>query len=171
MTDRVVGPLREFRAPLHDGLRQLQLAAEAVGGAEPRVALAALDAAVSFLSDHFVPIAKAEEYTFYIAVDGIIGAVGASQVMVAQHDSIAAMVRDLAQVIAAAHTDDDPAAYARYLLPLLYGLYAVIRAHLEAEDDVYLTLLDEALSESQVDMIVKNIGRITAARAGHEAPV
>jgi len=171
MADRVVGPLRDFRAPLHDGLRQLQVAAEAIAGAEPRVALSALDAAVDFLANSFMPIAKAEEYTFFIAVDGVIGAVGASQVMVAQHDSIAAMVRDLAQVVEAAHTDSDPAAYARYLVPLLHGLYALIRAHLEAEDDVYLTLLDDALSESQVEMIVKNIGRITAAKAGHEAPV
>jgi len=170
VADRVVGPLREFREPLHEDLRKLQLAAEAVHEAETRVALSALDAAVTFLQG-FVQIAKAEEFTFFIAVDGVIGAPGASQVMIAQHDSIAAMVRDLRQVVDAANTAGDVAAYSRYLLPLLYGLYALMRAHLEAEDDVYLTLLDEALSESQVGMIVTNIGRIANAKAGHEAPV
>lgn len=170
MVDRVVAPLREFRAPLHEGLRQLQVAADAVVGAEPRVALAALDAAVQFLAHEFVPIAKAEEYTFLIAVDGVLGAAGASRIMAAQHASIAAMVSDLSQVVEAARTDADPEAYARYLVPLLHGLYALIRAHLEAEDDVYLAVLDEALSESQVEMIIKNIGRITST-PGEKAPV
>ena len=43
------------------------------------------------------------------------------------------------------------------------GLYALIRAHLEAEDDIYLSLLDQHLSESQVGVIVENLGRIARA--------
>jgi hypothetical protein len=71
------------------------------------------------------------------------------------------MVSDLAQVVEAARTDSDVEAYGRYLLPLLYGLYALMRAHSEAEDDAYVSLLDEALSESQVNMIIDNIARIS----------
>jgi hypothetical protein len=161
-TDRVVGPLRELRAPLFDGLRKLQIAADAIGAAEPRVALASLDSAVTYLREDFLPVARAEEFTMFIAVDGAIGATGASAVMVAQHRSIAAMAGDLGKVVDAARTDGDVDAYGRYLLPLLHGLYALIRAHLEAEDDAYLTLLDEHLSESQVGMVVDNITRIAA---------
>ena len=165
--DRVIAPLRELRAPLYEGLRTLQIAADAVRSAEPRVALASLDSALTYLADQFVPTARAEEFTMFIAVDGAIGATGASAVMVAQHRSIAAMVGDLTQVVEAARTDADVDAYSRYLLPLLHGLYALIRAHLEAEDDAYLALLDEHLSESQVGMVVDNITRI---RAGSGAP-
>jgi Hemerythrin HHE cation binding domain len=162
--DRVVGPLREQRLPLYDGLRQLQQAAAAIGVAENVIALAALDAAVSYLSGTFVPTSKAEQFTLFIAVDGVIGAVGATHVMVAQHRSIEAMVKDLAKVVDAARTDGDVAAYVRYLQPLLFGLYALIRGHLEAEDDAYLGVLDEHLSESQVGMIVDNIGRIASGQ-------
>lgn len=162
-TDRVVGPLREWRQPLHDDLRQLQVAAAAVT-AEPRVALAALDSALAFLHGRFLKICKAEEFTMFIAVDGVVGAVGSTRIMVAQHASIGAMVGDLAQVVEAARADGDVEAYARYLLPLLHGLYALIRAHLEAEDDVYLAVLDSAVSESQVGMIIDNLVRISEAQ-------
>lgn len=163
--DRVVGPLREQRAALHDGLRQLQLAAESLDTAETRVALAAIENATAFVRDVLVPYCEAEEYTFFPAVDGVIGAPGTCQAMVAQHAAIAAMVYDLAGVAGAARAAGELVEYRRYLLPLLHGLYAVARAHLESEDDAYLTILDSNLSESQVVMIRDNIARIVESRA------
>ena len=165
--DRVVGPLREFRLQQLEGLPQLQQAASAVQSADYRVALAALDAAVEYLH-RFVSFNRAEEFTMFIAVDGVLGVVDATRIMKAQHASIAAMVGDLAQVVEAARTDSDVEAYARYLLPLLYGLYALIRAHSEAEDDAYVSVLDQALSESQVGMIIDNITRISQGAAAPE---
>ena len=164
MSDRVVGPLREARAPLTNGLRQLQLAASATGSAETAVALASLETAVAYLRNTFLPVAEAEEFTLFIAVDGVLGAVGATDVMKAQHASIAVITEDLGKVVSAARLDNDVQAYAQYLLPLLHGLYALVHAHLEAEDDVYLPLLDAHMSESQITMLVDNIGRISAAR-------
>jgi hypothetical protein len=165
--DRVVAPLREFRLQQLEGLPQLQQAASAVQTAEYRVALAALDAALAYL-EKFVRFARAEEFTFFIAVDGAMSVVDGTRIMKAQHASIAAMVDDLGKVVKAARTDADVDAYARYLLPLLYGLYALIRAHNEAEDDAYVSLLDTVLSESQVGMIVDNMSRI--ATGGGQAP-
>jgi hemerythrin-like domain-containing protein len=167
MTDRVVAPLRDFRQPLHDGLTTLQVAAAAVGPAETKVALAALDAAVEFLRDVFVPASSAEEFIFFPTVDGVVGQVGVTAVMAAQHRSLAAMAMDLESVVEASRQDGDTAAYARYLLPLLHGLYAAIRVHLESEDDAYVGLLDDHLSESQVGMLVDNLRRV----AGRPGPV
>jgi hypothetical protein len=78
------------------------------------------------------------------------------------------MAGDLAQAIEAAKTDGDVAAYAKYLHPLLFGLYALVRAHLESEDEVYLPILDSALSESQVNMVVDNMTRMVAGSAAPE---
>ncbi|MEO9254077.1 MAG: hemerythrin domain-containing protein [Tepidiformaceae bacterium] len=167
VTDRVVGPLREFRLKQLEGLPQLQQAASAVQTAEYRMALASLDAAVEYLHE-YTGFIRAEEFTMFIAVDGAIGVVDATRIMKAQHASITAMVNDLSQVVEAARTDSDVEAYARYLLPLLYGLYALIRAHSEAEDDAYLSVLDAVLSESQVGMITDNITRIS--KGGGKAP-
>lgn len=160
--DRVVAPLRAARVPLHDGLQQLQAAASAVPGPDAGAALAALDAAVAYLRELLLPVCRAEEFTLFTAVDGVLGAPGACDIMKAQHASIAAMADDLRRVVEAARKDGDVAAYGRYLFPLLHGLYALVRAHVEAEDDAYLSLLDSHLSESQVEVIVKNVGRLTA---------
>jgi len=164
MGDRVVGPLREIRQPLHEGLRQLQAAARAVSTGDTATALAAVDAALEYLDGQLLPHCRAEEFTLFPAVDGVIGGSGATDVMIVQHHTLNQMTGDLRQVAEAARTDNDVAAYAKYLEPLLHGLYALARSHLEAEDTAYVTLLDEHLSESQVGVIVENIGRITAAQ-------
>lgn len=164
VADRVIGPLRIAREPLFDGLRRLQRAAEAVQAGSPESA-DALVLALEYLAGEFMPHARAEEFTLYPAVDGVLGSSGAADVMAIQHGSIGAMVSDLEKVVDAATSSGNVAPYAHFLLPLLHGLYATIRTHLEAEDTVYLTLLDEHLSESQVDVIVRNLARISAGSA------
>ena len=165
MGDRVVGPLRELREPLHEGLRQLLAAARAVDTGNTPAALDAIDGALKYLDEQFLPHCRAEEFTLFPAVDGVIGGSGATDVMIVQHDTLARMASDLRQVADAARTDNDVAAYGKYLEPLLHGLYALARSHLEAEDTAYVALLDEYLSESQVGVIVENIERIVAAGA------
>lgn len=158
--DRVIAPLREARAPLHAGLRRLHKAAEAVQD-DRDGARAALDDALAFLDGELLPHCRAEEFTLFPAIDGVIGRRGASLVMTAQHRTISEMSDDLHRVADAAREAGGVAGYARYLLPLLHGLYALARAHLEAEDEVYLALLDEHLSESQVGVVVENLERIS----------
>lgn len=165
MADRVIGPLRELRQPLHDGLRLLPSAAEAVAAGETGPALEALNRALLYLQATLVPYCRSEEFTLFPAVDGVFGLTDATRIMVAQHRSIGAMVDDIAAVVEATRRDADVAAYGRFLLPLLYGLYAGARIHLEAEDDVYLSLLDAHLSESQVGVIVENLARVAAGSA------
>lgn len=164
MPDRVIGPLRDFRTTLHEGLHRLPSAAEAVSSGDNASALPALDAALEYLQGTLLPHCRSEKFTLFPAVEGVVGSIGTTQVMVAQHESIAAMVADLASVVIAAR-DGEIARYSRYLLPLLYGLYAAARVHLESEDDVYLSLLDEHLSESQVGVLVENLGRVAGGNA------
>jgi hypothetical protein len=165
MSDRVIGPLRELRAPIHEGLRQVQTAGVAVQTAEGRVALAALQVALEFVEGRLLPHLNAEEFTLLPAADGVLGHPAATGPLRAQHVSIRAMAGDLRKAADAAFSAGEVAEFAQYLLPLLYGLYALARAHVESEDDVLLAILDEHLSESQAGVIVKNIERITAAGA------
>ncbi|MCZ2110777.1 MAG: hemerythrin domain-containing protein [Dehalococcoidia bacterium] len=160
--DRVVGPLRAARRPLHTGLRQVQQAASALD-ADPRVALAALDTAVHYLRSDLAPILHAEEFVLFPAVDGVIGNMGASDIMRAQHAAIVAMIEDLERVAGAARADGSIESYRQYLVPLLHGLYAAVRLHLESEEVVWITLLDEHLSESQVQVIIDNLDRVSSA--------
>ena len=44
----------------------------------------------------------------------------------------------------------------RFLPPLLHGLYALCRAHVESEDDAYITVLEAMLSTAQAESLARN---------------
>jgi hypothetical protein len=147
--------LRELRALVHAGLNTLQVAATGVGTAERRFAFAALDAALEYVQETLLPACRAEEATLFEAVDGLTGVRNSCHVMKAQHTTLIRMAGDLAQAVEAAKAAGDPAEFAQYLQPLLYGLYALARAHLEAEDEAYVGLVEAVLSSVQVESLAK----------------
>ncbi|GIW13299.1 MAG: hypothetical protein KatS3mg062_0738 [Tepidiforma sp.] len=164
--DRVIGPYREWRVSLRGGLGSLAKAAAAAGEGREEEARAALAEALRYVNGTLLPASEAEEFTLFPTVDGVYGVAGTCEVLELQHEVMRAMAGDLRQVAAAAEKDGDTCGYAKYLQPLLYGLYGLARAHLDAEDAVFLPLLDEHLSESQVNVLVENSERITSAKAG-----
>jgi len=157
------GPLRDVRAPVHAGLNTLQVAATGIGTAEPRFAFAALDAALRYVQDVLLPACRAEEGTLFLAVDGLTGVRNSCHVMRAQHTTIIRMAGDLSQAAEAAKAGGDPAEFAQYLQPLLYGLYALARAHLEAEDEAYIGLVEAMLSSVQVEALANAMRSATGA--------
>lgn len=163
--ERVIGPYRAWRESLRAGLASLATAAAAAGHGPEEDARAALKAALAYVGETLLPGCEAEEFTLFPTVDGVRGVSGSCEVLERQHDSLRAMAEDVRKVAEAAARDGDTCAYARYLQPLLYGMYALARAHLESEDAAFLPLLDEHLSESQVNVLVENSERITAAKA------
>ena len=157
-------PLRAAREPLHSGLNTLQVAASAITTAERRFAFAALDAALEYVRDRLLPACRAEETTLFVAVDGLVGVVNSCHIMKAQHTTIMRMAGDLAQAIEAARAGDI-AEYAKFLELLLFGLYALSRAHLESEDEAYITLLDAMLSAAQAEALAESYVAATEASA------
>jgi hypothetical protein len=157
--DRVVGGLRELREPLHDGLRKVQVAAGAVSDAEPRMAMAAVETAWQYLEGTFLPACAAEQFSIFLAADAILSKSGSLEVLRLQHDSLRKMITDLGQVVTAMRSANSLEDYARYLLPLLHGLYAAIRVHIESEDDALLPLLDANLSQNQADALCESLQR------------
>lgn len=161
-------PLASAREPLHAGLNTLRVAANAVTTAERRFALASLDAALSYLREQLLPACRAEEATLFVAVDGLMGVVNSCHVMSAQHTTIIRMAGDLAQAVDAARAANNAGEYAQYLQPLLHGLYALCRAHLESEDEAYLGLLEAMLSESQQGALVSRYSEATTSTPPHQ---
>ena len=144
--------LRQARQPLHDGLNALQVAASAITTAERRFALASLDAALAYLKETLLPACRAEEATIFVAIDGLFGVTNSCHALKAQHTTIMRMTGDLAQAVDAGRASslED---VERFLPPLLYGLYALVRAHIESEDEAYITLLDAMLSANQAEAL------------------
>ncbi|WBL36435.1 hemerythrin domain-containing protein [Tepidiforma flava] len=134
-------------------------------GTDEAAARTALAEALRYVQGTLLPASEAEEFTLFPTVDGVFGMAGACEPLKLQHEALREMASDLRKVAAAAEQDGDTCAYGRYLQPLLFGLYGLARAHLESEDAVFLPLLDAHLSESQVNVLVENSERITAAKA------
>lgn len=162
--------LRAHRSELHAGLGQLHMAADAVRGAEPRLALAALEQSLSFTHGTMLPHLRAEEFTLFPAFERVVDRPGALDVLVAQHRSIGRMADDLARVVNAVRAKGDLPSHWRYLDPLLHGLYAVARVHLESEDDVVLSMVEEHLSPSEIADIVAQSERVMRRLARTDTP-
>jgi hemerythrin-like domain-containing protein len=160
MDDDPHEPLRYLRDQLHAGLTTLQVAASAVDTAEPRMAMKALEAAMHYLQSEFLPMCRAEEAELFRKLDEIAGRPDSCRVMIAQHTSIIRMAGDLAQANDAAKAANDIASYAEYLHPLLYGLYALCRVHLESEDEAYLPVIAAAMTDFEVEDMVQQMQRM-----------
>lgn len=163
--DRVVGPLRELREPLHAGLHQVQVAAGAVSESEPRMAIAAVETAWRYLQEVFVPACIDEHASLFVAVETILNTREALTALRMQHESLTSMVLDLEKVVKAVRDAGSVEEYRRYLLPLLHGLYAAIRVHIESEDDALLSLLDVHLTSEQVEAVCAGLASAAQRRA------
>ncbi len=158
-TESAMKPLWEIRKPLHDGLRLLPTAARAVdigqGWQE------ALDAALDFTENSFIPACTAENFTLLGAVNGIFGSPEAANIAMHQHDSMKRMAEDLAKIAEAAEEANSVDEFRAPLLMLLYGLYGAGRVHVDSEETAYFGPIEDHLSESQIRVLTDNLGRIT----------
>ena len=105
------------------------------------------------LQETLLPTCRAEEATLFVAIDGLMGVANSCHVMKAQHTTLMRMAGDYAQALDAARTAGDVTEFVQYLGPLLHGLYALARAHLESEDEAYLGLLEAMLSSAQAEAL------------------
>jgi hemerythrin-like domain-containing protein len=119
--------------------------------------------AVEFLQHHLLPHAAAEEETLYEAVEGAFDAPGSTRTMQRDHVQIARMTEELAAVRDA--LEDPPSEQHRdRITQLLYGLHAIVTLHLSKEEEIYLPLLDEHLSDADAEVL---IARMEEAEARH----
>ena len=118
-----------------DELEHIRLAARDLARLSPEGRSEAVGRTLDFLRDTLVPHAKVEERELYPKVARLLGHPEATATMIYDHLAIRERIADLAD----ADTDD-----IERLRELLYGLYALIRAHFWKEEELYLPLLDRA---------------------------
>lgn len=113
----------------------------------------------AFLGDHLLGHARAEEEALYPAVARATGAPETTATMSRDHEEIGAMVDALAVVVEGLTGGLIGAAAARELRRLLYGLHAVVRLHFLKEEEVYLPLLDERLTDEEGRALIEALER------------
>jgi iron-sulfur cluster repair protein YtfE (RIC family) len=93
-----------------------------------------------------LPHAEAEEAVLYPLMDKVMGARGATATMVADHREIHRRIDAVAALADAVAQGPPDESEVEALREHLYGLWAIVRLHLEKEEQLLFPLLDEHLS-------------------------
>ncbi len=165
----VTQPLRDEHRELLPHIESLCAAADSVKAAAPAAILEEVDEAIEFLAAHLIPHALAEDAALYPVVGETMGARQATATMSRDHVEVGRMTQELKTLRRALGDAPLTDFQARELRRLLYGLYAIVKLHFAKEEEIYLPLLDEKLSEAEAGLMFeameKEAGRAKAAAA------
>jgi hemerythrin-like domain-containing protein len=140
--------LHDEHTHLFPHIEALRTTADAIGSQPLGEVLELVDESLDFLLHHLVPHAAAEDEALYPVVDRLIGE-GATATMRRDHTEVHRLVHELYDVwrdlSSGVLSDGD----ANDLRRLLYGLYAVVGLHFAKEEEVYVPILEERLSDEE----------------------
>jgi hemerythrin-like domain-containing protein len=155
-------PLRDEHRELLPHIEEIRVVADGVGAVPPDVLRTQIAAVSTFLREHLIPHAKAEEAVLYPEVERAMAAPRATASMSRDHVEVAALTRELAAIegrIADGVASADETALRR----VLYGLYALVKLHFTEEEEIYVPVLEDALDP---DDAREMFDRMEAAAAG-----
>ena len=141
-----------------DLLRTLGDAVESHSGVSER-----LDSALEFLEGHLLVHAQAEEDVLYPAVARHMGAPLATATMSRDHAEVHGFVERLSALRTAWAEHSPTADELAEVRRLAYGLHALVVLHFAKEEEIYLPLLDEHLSEVEARELFATMERAAAA--------
>lgn len=151
---RLTDPLRIEHRQLVPRVEELRLAAAGLRDRDPGAAIGRVDKALSFLEVKLLPHARAEEAELYPLVERAFGCARVTDTMRRDHIEIERMtdaLRYFRSRLAEGPRSDTIEALRR----LLYGLHAVVMLHFAKEEEIYLPLLDERLSEQSAGRLIE----------------
>lgn len=158
--NRPTEPLRAEHRELLPHLHALDTAADEIDKWDARGARRVLGEIVTFLRDHLVPHATAEEQVLYPAVEEAMGAPGATATMRADHTEIVARIDRLADTAALVPERWPDLELVRDLTHQLVGLSAILQLHFAKEEDVLLPVLDDTLDEDRARELFVRMGEV-----------
>lgn len=154
----ITEPLRAEHRELLPRLAELDQAPSVVASWSVGEAAERLGRILEFLRGHLVPHAEAEEAVLYPTVEEAMGAPGATATMAADHRAIVARIDDLARLAAAVPERWPQAGIVDEVANALAGLAAIVGLHFQEEEEVYLPVLDDALTEEAAARLFERMG-------------
>lgn len=152
-------PLHDEHQTLLPRVEALRTTADSVGAADQDVLRAAVNEAYEFLTGSLMPHAAAEEQVLYPAVQRVMGAPQATATMSRDHAEVDRLRQELASLRPALAAAPLTPAQTNELRRVLYGLYTLLRVHFAKEEEVYLPILDEHLSQNDANALFEQMER------------
>jgi iron-sulfur cluster repair protein YtfE (RIC family) len=125
------------------------MAADSVGDVPVETLRRSIDAVYTFLVEHLLPHAQAEDQALYPVVAKVMGAPLSTATMRRDHVEVGWLTEELG--VLRAQLTDTPLnnEHAKALRRVLYGLYALVMVHFAKEEEIYLPLLDAQLTPDE----------------------
>jgi iron-sulfur cluster repair protein YtfE (RIC family) len=142
-------PLRDEHKELLPHIKGLRAAADSVGEAPVETVLRNVAESHEFLTHHLLPHAQAEERALYPVVARLMGAPEATATMSRDHVEIGRLTEELGALRSNLSGAPIGPSQAKALRAVLYGLSALVKVHFAKEEEVYLPILDQRLTESE----------------------
>lgn len=164
---RLTEPLRLEHQDLYPHIEQLKTAANQIGRARQESQKQALDEALDFLRGHLLVHAQAEETALYPVVARLLGGRRATLTMQADHKAIRRLTGELEELTGRFTGTGAEHGVENDLRRVLYGLYSLVGVHFAKEEEVYLPLLDEELTQEEGREMFERLEE--AAEEAHQA--
>ena len=152
-------PLRAEHRDLLPHVVELRTVADSISRWEADIP-GRIATAVTFLRDHLVPHAQAEEAVLYPTVERLQAAPWATATMVADHHEIVARIDGLDTLGRSLGPRLPSEAEANELRAQLYGLWAILALHFRKEEEVLLPILDAQLSGADALALFERMGAV-----------
>jgi len=162
----VMQPLKDEHQELLPHIEFLREAGILVeDGSEPDV-LRAVDEAHAFLVHYLIPHAVAEDRVLYPTVERVMAAPGATATMSRDHTEVGKLTDELgalkARIAASGAKETDLTELQR----VLFGLYGIVKLHIEKEEEIYVPVLEQRLSREEATGMFEAMEK-AAGRARH----
>jgi iron-sulfur cluster repair protein YtfE (RIC family) len=149
--------LRDEHKTLVPHIENIRAVADLVGDTSPPAVQQGVDDVYQFLTRRLIPHAEAEDRALYPTVQKVMGAPLATATMSRDHVEVGRLTKELRTIWSGLGTPID-SSQEKDLRRLLYGLYALIKVHFAKEEEIYLPLLAEGLTEAQVHHVFRAMG-------------
>jgi len=146
---KLTRPLRELHDELTPDVEAIRLVADSVGEVELEALREEVGEVYEFLAYRLIPHAIEEDRVVYPVVGRVLGSPEAVATMRRGHVEVARLAEELEALRMELSNPVITPLQERALRRVLYGLYALLKAHIAQEEDVVLHILDERLSPSE----------------------
>jgi iron-sulfur cluster repair protein YtfE (RIC family) len=145
----VMQPLRDEHAELLPHIEAIRGVADIVGIVSASSVREQVAAVSEFLVRHLIPHAKAEDAVLYPEVERVMRAPGATATMRRDHVAVVELAEQLRALEPELAVEVVPSSVERSLRRILYGLYAVVSLHFVEEEEIFVPVLEEGLSQTR----------------------
>ena len=168
--ETVTQPLRDEHHELLPSIERIRRVADAVGLVPTEVLRMRIAEIHAFLTEDLLPHARAEDVALYPAVGRVMGSPEATATMHHDHIEVAGLAEELAALAPELSEPSLSLEVEHALRRILYGLYALVKVHLIEEEEIYLPLLEERLTEEEIQELFR-LMKTAEARARSEVSV